>query len=62
MLMTFAIMAISIAIPFTTFGSYIGLMPLPRSYFPWLIATLLCYCVLTQLIKMWYVRRFGKWL
>ena len=62
MLMTFAIMAIGIAIPFTTFGSYIGLMPLPMSYFPWLIATLLCYCVLTQLIKMWYIRRFGKWL
>lgn len=62
MLMTFAIMAIGIAIPFTSFGSYIGLMPLPLSYFPWLIATLLCYCVLTQLIKMWYIRRFGKWL
>ena len=62
MLMTFAIMAIGIAIPFTTFGSYIGLMPLPLSYFPWLVATLLCYCVLTQLIKMWYIRRFGKWL
>ena len=62
MLMTFAIMAIGIAILFTTFGSYIGLMPLPMSYFPWLIATLLCYCVLTQLIKMWYIRRFGKWL
>lgn len=62
MLMTFAIMAIGIAIPFTTFGSYIGLMPLPMSYFPWLIATLLCYCVLTQLIKMWHIHRFGKWL
>lgn len=62
MLMTFAIMGIGIAIPFTSFGSYIGLMPLPMSYFPWLIATLLCYCVLTQLIKMWYIRRFGKWL
>ncbi len=62
MLMTFSIMAIGIAIPFTSFGSYIGLMPLPLSYFPWLIATLLCYCILTQFIKMWYIRRFGKWL
>lgn len=62
MIMTFAIMAIGIAIPFTEFGTYIGLMPLPLSYFPWLAATLLCYCVLTQIIKNWYVRRFGKWL
>ncbi len=62
MLMTLTIMAIGIAIPFTSFGSYIGLMPLPLDYFPWLAATLLCYCVLTQLIKQWYIRRFGKWL
>lgn len=62
MLMTFAIMAIGIAIPFTSFGSYIGLMPLPLNYFPWLIAILLSYCVLTQVIKQWYIRRFGKWL
>lgn len=63
MLMTFAIMAIGIAIPFTSFGSYIGLMPLPLSYFPWLIAILLSYCVLTQVIKQWYIKRFGgKWL
>ncbi len=62
MVMTFAIMAIGIAIPFTSFGSYIGLMPLPLSYFPWLAVTLISYCVLTQLIKNWYVRKFGKWL
>lgn len=63
MLMTFAIMAIGIAIPFTSFGAYIGLMPLPLSYFPWLIAILLSYCVLTQVIKQWYIKRFGgKWL
>lgn len=62
MLMTFAIMAIGIIIPFTPFGHYIGLMPLPLRYFPWLIAILLCYCVLTQVIKTWYIRKFGKWL
>ncbi len=62
MLMTFIIMAIGIAIPFTPFGKYIGLMPLPASYFPWLIAILGCYCILTQVIKQWYIRRFGKWL
>ncbi len=63
MLMTFAIMAIGIAIPFTSIGSFIGLMPLPLNYFPWLIAILLSYCVLTQVIKQWYIKRFGgKWL
>lgn len=62
MLMTFSIMAIGICVPFTAFGTSIGLQPLPWSYFPWLIATLLSYCTLTQLIKMWYIRRFTRWL
>lgn len=62
MLMTFSIMAIGIIVPFTSFGAYIGLMPLPFSYFPWLAATLLAYCFLTQSIKTWYIRRFHKWL
>lgn len=54
MSMTLAIMAVGIIIPFTKFGSYIGLTPLPLSYFPWLAVTLIAYCVLTQLIKEWY--------
>ncbi|MCL6433813.1 MAG: magnesium-translocating P-type ATPase [Leptolyngbyaceae cyanobacterium HOT.MB2.61] len=56
------IMAIGIAVPFTAFGASVGMMPLPFSYFPWLIAILGSYCVLTQTIKVWYIRKFGKWL
>ena len=40
----------------------IGLEPLPLSYFPWLVGILLSYCVLTQMIKNWYIKRFVKWL
>lgn len=60
--LTFLIMAIGILIPFTPFGNSIGLEPLPFSYFPWLIGILLSYCVLTQIIKNWYIRRFVRWL
>lgn len=62
MSMTLAIMAVGIIIPFTKFGSYIGLTPLPLSYYPWLAATLIAYCVLTQLIKEWYIKKFKRWL
>mgnify|MGYP000101012449 FL=1 len=62
MCMTLAIMAAGIIIPFTRFGSCIGLTPLPLSYFPWLAATLIAYCVLTQVVKEWYIRRFKRWL
>lgn len=60
--LTFLIMAIGIAIPFSPFGEAIGLTPLPISYFPWLLGILLSYCILTQLIKNWYIRKFIKWL
>lgn len=60
--LTFLIMGIGIAIPFTPFGSSIGLEPLPLAYFPWLVGILLSYCVLTQLIKEWYMKKFTRWL
>ena len=60
--LTLLIMVIGIGIPFTSLGASIGLEPLPWSYFPWLAGILLSYCVLTQLIKNWYIKRFVKWL
>ena len=60
--LTLLIMAIGILLPFTPFRSSIGLEALPLSYFPWLIGILLSYCILTQLIKNWYIHRFTKWL
>jgi Mg2+-importing ATPase len=62
LILTGLIMAIGISIPFTAVGIAIGLSPLPLAYFPWLIGTLASYCLLTQLVKMWYVRRYGSWL
>lgn len=60
--LTVLIMVIGIIIPFSPFGTSIGLEPLPLSYFPWLVGILLSYCVLTQMIKNWYIKRFVKWL
>ena len=53
---------IGIVIPCTSFGASIGLQALPLSYFPWLVGILLSYCVLTQLVKNWYIRKFSGWL
>jgi P-type Mg2+ transporter len=62
LLLTGAIMAIGIAIPFSPLGAAIGLQPLPLSYFPWLVGILLSYCALTQAMKTLYRRRYGTWL
>ncbi len=62
MIMTVVIMIIGLIIPFTGFGNYIGLVPLPKSYFPWLAGILIGYSVLTQIMKNIYIEKFGKWL
>ncbi|MDE7141842.1 MAG: magnesium-translocating P-type ATPase, partial [Muribaculaceae bacterium] len=59
---TSAIMVLGIALPFTPIGSSIGFVPLPASYFLWLAGILLSYCGLTQIVKTWYIRKFGKWM
>ncbi len=62
MLSTIAVMAIGIIFPFTAIGIRVGLTPLPWNYFPWLIATLLCYCIVIQLAKQFYIKKFSRWL
>lgn len=59
---TIIIMAIGIYIPYSYIGAAIGLVPLPLSYFPWLLLTLICYCTLTQIIKVWFIKKFNYWL
>lgn len=61
MLMTGLIIVIGIYLPFSGLGSLVGLQPLPWEYFPWLLATLLSYCLLAQGMKTLYIRRFGQW-
>ena len=61
MLMTFLIAAVGIYLPFSGVGAMVGLQPLPWEYFPWLVGTLLAYCLVAQGMKMLYIRRFGQW-
>jgi Mg2+-importing ATPase len=60
LVMSGVIMAVGIALPFTPVGSYLGFTPLPPLYWPLLGITLVCYVLLTQLVKTWLLRR--KWI
>jgi len=60
-LMTGLVMVLGIYIPFSPLGTLVGLQPLPWQYFPWLVGTLLSYCVFAQLMKTFYIRRFKQW-
>ncbi|WP_079774264.1 magnesium-translocating P-type ATPase [Salmonella bongori] len=61
LLTTGLIMATGIYIPFSPLGAMVGLEPLPMSYFPWLVVTLLSYCLVAQGMKRFYIKRFGQW-
>ncbi|MEE8810053.1 magnesium-translocating P-type ATPase [Lactimicrobium sp.] len=54
--------AVLTAIPFTPFGTAIGLTALPATYFAWLALTVACYMVLATLLKKLYIRRYREWL
>jgi Mg2+-importing ATPase len=56
---TALIIAVAIFLPMGPFASYFKLQALPRTYFPFLVAIVLAYMTLTQLVKGFYVRRFG---
>lgn len=61
-LATAAVCVFGLVLPFTGFGAMLGLVPVPWSYFPWLIATLATYCLVVQVAKTRYVRKVGSWI
>jgi Mg2+-importing ATPase len=60
--LTSLIMAIGIFIPFSPLANALKMQPLPLSYFPFLFIILTSYCVLTQFIKVWFIKKFDQWL
>ena len=54
---TVAIMAVAAWLPYSPLAPALGFAALPRLYWPILFATLLCYVVLTQAVKMWLIRK-----
>ncbi len=59
-LTTVVIMAIAAWLPYSPLARMLGFVPLPGLFWPVLFFTLLCYVVLTQLVKMWLIRK--SWL
>jgi len=55
-------MAIGILLPFSPLAHAFKLQPMPLAFFAWLIAILFVYCLLTQVIKNWFIRKFEQWL
>ena len=54
---TVAIMGVAAWLPFSPLAAPLGFTALPPLYWPILLVTLFCYVVLTQLMKMWLIRK-----
>ena len=53
-------MALGMCLPYSPLAPILGLTGLPALYWPILLLTLLSCVVLTQLIKVWLLRK--KWI
>ena len=59
---TVVVMALGIWLPFSPLAPAVKLQPLPAGYFIYLPLVLIAYCLLTQLVKVIYIRRLKSWL
>jgi Mg2+-importing ATPase len=60
LLTTLGIMVFGVFLPYSPLAPSLGMVHLPGLYWPLLLATLLCYMGLTQLMKVWLLRK--KWI
>ena len=46
-------------LPFSPLANYLGLVALPKSFWLWMVATLVAYVTLTHNVKTWFVKHYG---
>ncbi len=56
---TATVMGVGMYLPFSPLATSLGFVPLPAVYFIWLALILTCYCVLTQFVKTWFIKKYG---
>ncbi len=59
LLITATVMGVGMYLPFSPIAASLGFVPLPAVYFLWLALILTCYCVLTQFVKTWFIKKYG---
>ena len=59
LLITATVIVVGMYLPFSPIASSLGFVALPGIYFVWLAAILSCYCVLTQFVKTWFIKKYG---
>ncbi|HEY9706232.1 MAG TPA: hypothetical protein V6C58_27595 [Allocoleopsis sp.] len=58
-LVTLIIIAVAIYLPFSHIASTLGFVPLSAHYLIWLALIMSSYCLLTHLVKTWFVNGYN---
>jgi P-type Mg2+ transporter len=56
---TLVVMAVACVLPYSPIAAYLGLVPLPVAFWPWMAATMIAYSTLTHWMKTRFIRRYG---
>jgi Mg2+-importing ATPase len=59
-LTSLAIVAVGAFLPFSPLAGALGFVPLPAVYWLYLAGMLAAYVAMTQVVKVWFIRRFGE--
>jgi Mg2+-importing ATPase len=54
------IVAVGALLTVSPLADTLGFVPLPPLYWLFLVIMLLGYAILTQVVKTWFIRRFGE--
>ena len=57
-LTTLSVMAVACLLPYSPAAAYLGLVPLPMSFWPWMLATVVAYSALTHFVKTRFIKRY----
>lgn len=60
-LSTLIITIIGLIIPYTSFGTFVGLVPLPKLYLIWLALIMIAYILVTEIVKTLYIKVNKDW-
>ncbi|KAK9236373.1 hypothetical protein V1525DRAFT_457676 [Lipomyces kononenkoae] len=62
-LSTVLVICMGLALPFTPLGTgVLGMLPVPATFYPFFIVAIVGYCLITQVVKLYYIYRFHEWL
>jgi len=58
LLVTVMVMACCAWLPYSPLSSYLGMVPLPASYWLWIAGFMLSYGVITHWVKLWFYKKY----